>query len=76
MPFFCYKGQSFCYFRINKKDSTPYIGFTEGKRMVHPALISGDRARIKIFKIDPIDIPVDLLDEILKEATHLCETSL
>ena len=76
MPFFCYQGQSFCYFRV-KKDSMPYIGFTEGKRMVHPALISEDRARIKILKIDPAeDIPGKVLDEILKEAIHLCETNL
>ncbi len=77
MPFFCYKGQSFCYFRVNKKDGVPYIGFTDGKRMVHPALISEDRARIKILKIGPAeDIPAKVLDEILKEAIHLCETSL
>ena len=77
MPFFCYKGQSFCYFRVNKKDGMLYIGFMEGKRMVHSALISEERARIKILKIDPAeDVPAKILGEILKEAIHLCETSL
>lgn len=52
MPFFCYKGQSFCYFRIERKSEKPYIGFTEGKWLDHPALVSEKRSRIKILLVD------------------------
>ncbi len=77
MPFFCYKEQMFCYFRVNKKDGMPYIGFTEGKRIDHPGLISGDRARIKILLVDPAqDMPLDTLNAVLKTAIRLCEASL
>jgi hypothetical protein len=77
MPFFCCKGQSFCYFRINRKDGMPYVGFTEGKRMSHQALVSSDRVRIKILMVVPSeDLPAEVLDGILKEAIYLCETSL
>jgi hypothetical protein len=77
MPFFCYKGQMFCYFRVNRKDGMPYVGFTEGKRIDHPGLISGDRARIKILLINPTeDLPLDTLSSVLNAAIRLCDTSL
>ena len=47
MPFFRYKGEQFCYLSVYKKDGMPYIGFVEGKRFEHPALVQGERARIK-----------------------------
>ena len=77
MPFFCYKGQSFCYFRIEKKSGKPYVGFTEGKWLDHPALVSEKRSRIKILLIDPtVDLPFNELDAILKAAIQLCDSSL
>jgi hypothetical protein len=75
MPFFCYKGQMFCYFRINKKDGMPYIGFTEAKRIDHPGLVSGDRARIKILLVDPAEgLPPGTLNAVLKAAINLCNS--
>jgi hypothetical protein len=77
MPFFCHNGQMFCYFHIYKKDGVPYIGFTEGKRIDHPALVRGDRDRIKILPLDPTaGVPTGALNGILKEAIHLCKTGL
>ena len=77
MPFFCYKKQMFCYFHIYKTTGIPYIGFTEGKRMDHRALVAGERARIKILTLDPeADLPITALDDILKLAIALCESSL
>lgn len=31
MPFFCYKGKTFCYLWVHKKYRQPYIGIVEGK---------------------------------------------
>ena len=72
MPFFYYKDERFCYLSVYKKDGMPYIGFVEGKRFEHPALIQGERARIKIFPLDPgADLPFDMIDSVLKAALNL-----
>jgi hypothetical protein len=77
MPFFCCMGQSFCYFRIERKSGKPYIGFTEGKWLDHPALVSEKRSRIKILLVDPAtDLPFKELNAILKAAVQLCDSSL
>ncbi|HJP61991.1 MAG TPA: DUF1801 domain-containing protein [Mucilaginibacter sp.] len=69
MPFFFYKGNRFCYFKIDKKRGTPYIGFNDGKWVDHPGLVFENRSRIKIFMIDPAKaLPVDTIDSILKAA--------
>jgi hypothetical protein len=72
MPFFCYKGESFCYLSVYKKGGMPYAGFTDGKRIDHPNLVRGDRARIKILPLDPeADLPRDIIDSVLKAAIGL-----
>jgi hypothetical protein len=69
MPFFCYKGKMFCYLWVHKKNSLPYIGIVEGRRVDHPALIIEDRARMKIMLLDPnTDMPIETIDAILKIA--------
>ncbi|MDB5136826.1 MAG: hypothetical protein JWP37_3429 [Mucilaginibacter sp.] len=74
MPFFCYKGESFCYLSVYKKNGLPYAGFTDGKRIDHPNLIMGDRARIKILPLDPaIDLPVGIINSVLEAAIRLCK---
>ncbi len=72
MPFFCYKGNRFCYFRMDQKKGIPYLGFNDGKWIDHPALIFEQRSRIKILLIDPaVDLPLDMIDIILNAAIKL-----
>ncbi|HZX58961.1 MAG TPA: DUF1801 domain-containing protein [Mucilaginibacter sp.] len=72
MPFFCYKGNRFCYFRMDQKKGIPYLGFNDGKWVEHPALTFEQRSRIKILLIDPdIDLPLETIDSILKMAIKL-----
>ncbi len=60
----------FCYLWIDKKTNEPYIGIVEGNRIDHPALIKGERARMKILPIDSDkDIPVGKINEILNVAS-------
>jgi hypothetical protein len=69
MPFFFYKGNRFCYFRMDQKSDMPYLGFNDGKWIDHPALTFEKRSRIKIFMIDPIvSLPLETLDSVLKAA--------
>ena len=72
MPFFCYKGKMMCYLWMHKKHNQPYIGFVDGKRLNHPALIAEKRSRIKILLIDPAqDIPINEINAIVKEVIAL-----
>ena len=72
MPFFCYKGKMFCYLWVNKKHKLPYLGFVDGRMMLHPKLLIEKRSRMKILLIDPSkDIPVTLVKSILREAIKL-----
>ena len=67
MPFFCYKNKMFCYLWTHKKNGLPYIGFVEGRKINHPALIIEDRARMKIMLLDPnTDVPIETINVILK----------
>lgn len=66
MPFFDLDGKMFCYLWCASTTSTPYIGFVDGAIMDHPALVQGDRKRIKIFLVDPEqDVPLQELNEVL-----------
>lgn len=66
MPFFVYKGKMFCYLWTDKKTGQPYVGVVQGKKIEHPRLVQGSRARMKVFYIDPLeDIPVEELYEVL-----------
>ena len=72
MPFFCYKGKMFCYFRMDQKKGIPYLGFNDGKWVEHPALTFEQRSRIKILLIDPaVDLPLETINSILKMAIKL-----
>ena len=69
MLFFFYKGNRFCYFKVDRKRGTPYMGFNDGKWIDHPELTFEDRSRIKIFMIDPMKgLPLETIDSILKAA--------
>jgi hypothetical protein len=72
MPFYCYKGKMFCYLWTHKKYHQPYIGIVEGARIQHPALISEQRARMKILLINPTaDIPIEDIKNILQSVIAL-----
>jgi hypothetical protein len=69
LPFYLYKGKTFCYLWTDKKTKMPYVGIVEGGKIAHPMLIKGDRTRMKILPIDPnSDLPVEVLEEVLEEA--------
>lgn len=77
MPCFCYKQKMFCYLWTDKKTTEPYILLVEGKLLNHPLLETGDRARMKIFRVDPnSDLPICTIQEILQEALDLYRTGI
>jgi hypothetical protein len=66
MPFFDLDGRMFCYLWCASSTGTPYIGFVDGAIIEHPALVQGDRKRMKIFQVDPTqDAPMEMLNEVL-----------
>lgn len=72
MPCFCFKGKAFCYLWTDKKTEEPYYLFVEGKHLDHPNLESGHRARMKVFRINPIqDLPVTTLNAVFQQALNL-----
>ncbi|EAR00978.1 DUF1801 domain-containing protein [Maribacter sp. HTCC2170] len=72
MPCFCYKQKMFCYLWEDKKTKEPYILFVEGQHLHHPELESGNRARMKIFRVNPLlDIPLKTINFLINEALEL-----
>jgi hypothetical protein len=69
IPIFCYGGKMFCYLWVAKKTKQPYLSIVEGKRIMHPKLISGNRSRMKIMYLNPEkDLPVKTIKAIFKMA--------
>ncbi|MDO6802820.1 DUF1801 domain-containing protein [Wenyingzhuangia sp. 1_MG-2023] len=72
LPYFYFKGKPLCYLWKDKKTNEPYISFSKGLELHHPALIQGDRKRFKILPINPNqDIDVILIQTILEQAIKL-----
>jgi hypothetical protein len=72
MPCFCYRKKMFCYLWTDKNTAEPYILFVEGKYLEHPKLETGNRSRMKIFRINPKkDLPVQTIERLLKTALNL-----
>ncbi len=72
MPCFCYKKKTFCYLWTDKKTTEPYILMVEGNRLHHPELEQGDRAKMKILRVNPnLDLPMGTILEVLQEALRL-----
>jgi hypothetical protein len=72
MPCFCYKKKMFCYLWTDKKTDEPYILMVEGKHLDHPKLEEGDRARMKIFRVNPNKtLPIKTIESILQKALKL-----
>ena len=67
MPCFCYKKKTFCYLWTDKKTDEPNLLMVRGNRLHHPELEQGDRAKMKIFRVNPnLDLPLDSILEILR----------
>jgi hypothetical protein len=74
MPFYCIDGKRFCYLWIDKKRHQPYIGFVDGREIVHAALISEKRSRMKIHLIDPQENwDPDLVGILLDQAIEIAQ---
>ena len=72
MPCFCYKKKMFCYLWIDKKTIEPYILFVEGQYLEYSKLEAGNRARMKIFRVNPNeDIPINTIELLLDKALDL-----
>ena len=72
MPCFCYRNKAFCYLWTDKETGEPYILMVEGKHLDHPLLETGDRARMKILRVNPNeDLPVESIAEVLHVALDL-----
>lgn len=77
MPCFCYRGKMFCYIWIDRKTDEPYFLMVEGKHLHHPTLETGNRSRMKIFRIKPKkDLPVHLIETVLNDALNLYKSGV
>ncbi|MCB0654711.1 MAG: DUF1801 domain-containing protein [Saprospiraceae bacterium] len=72
IPCFCLGQKPFCYLWSDKKTNEPYILIVDGHRMAHARLETGDRKRMKIFRVNPAeDLPLNAILEVLDEALAL-----
>ncbi|MFY0687206.1 MAG: DUF1801 domain-containing protein [Cyclobacteriaceae bacterium] len=73
MPCFCYGKKPCLYLWVDKKTKEPYILVVEGKLIRHPLLEEGDRAKMKIFRVNPNeDLPLESIYELLNEVLAIC----
>lgn len=74
LPFFYYKQKPCCYLWKHKKHGKPYISFVDGNYMKDSTLLQENRARMKIYLVDPEqDISVKKIKALLQEAMLLSE---
>lgn len=72
MPCFCFKKKPFCYLWIDKKTTEPYVLFVNGSHLQHAQLETGNRSKMKIFRIDPNkDLPMETLRLLLSKTIEL-----
>lgn len=77
MPCFCYKKKMFCYLWTDKKTEEPYILFVEGKYLDNPLLETGNRSRMKIFRMNPNkDLPLKSIVTLIHNALELYRTGI
>jgi hypothetical protein len=77
MPCFCYQKKILCYLWTDKKTGEPYILMVDGKQLNHPLLEAGDRARMKILRVNPNeDLPAKTIEEILQMALDRLQNQL
>lgn len=67
MPCFCYGKKILCYLWKDKETGEPYLLIADGNQIDHPALESGNRARMKVLRVNPnADIDVKSIHEVLQ----------
>ncbi len=67
MPCFCYDKHIICYLWKDKKTEEPYLLMTKGNLIEHDALESGNRAKMKIYRVNPnSNIDIQSINELLK----------
>ena len=77
MPCFLYKNKMFAFLWTDKKTDEPYILMVEGNRLSHPLLEQGNRARMKIFRVNPnLDLPIKTIKNLLEEALNLYKSGM
>jgi hypothetical protein len=77
MPCFCFKKKMFCFLWTDKKSDEPYILFVEGQYLDHLKLETGNRSRMKIFRVDPNkDLPLKTILSILNSALDLYKSGV
>lgn len=74
MPCFCYGKKPVCYLWTDKKTQEPYILFVEGRQLHHPALETGGRKRMKIFRVNPTDdLPIKTIHLLLAQVLEVAK---
>jgi uncharacterized protein YdhG (YjbR/CyaY superfamily) len=72
MPCFTFHKKAFAYLWADKITHEPYVLFVEGGKLNFPELEKGNRARMKILRVNPTeDLPIRLLRNILHSAINL-----
>jgi hypothetical protein len=72
MPCFTIKKKAFTYLWVDKKTHEPYILFVEGGKLNFPELEKGNRARMKILRVNPMeDLPSAVITKILQTASNI-----
>ncbi|WP_456459086.1 DUF1801 domain-containing protein [Reichenbachiella sp.] len=72
MPCYLFQDKPFCYIWTDKKSGDPYLLIVKGNQINHPALIQGDRKRMKTLPVDPLsDLDMTSIHEVLGEAKKL-----
>lgn len=69
---FSYKRKIMCYLMVEKKSNAPYILFANGSQMSDSSLESGDRKKMKIFRVSATnDLPLQKIKMLLTTAINL-----
>ncbi|HHG83955.1 MAG TPA: DUF1801 domain-containing protein [Bacteroidetes bacterium] len=75
MPCFTFRGKQFCYLWIDKHSGHPYILMVDGGLLTHPALLQGDRKRMKVLNVNlNEDLPLENINEVLAMGISLRES--
>ena len=77
MPCFCYKNKMFAYLWTDKKTDEPYILFVDGIYLDHPILETGNRSRMKIFRVNSNnDLPLPTIKMLIGMSLDLYRKGL
>ena len=72
LPCFCYGKHIICYFWKDKKTEEPYLLMAKGNLIEHKELESGNRAKMKIYRVNPeSDTNTQTIHEMLKLSLKL-----